>query len=228
MSIKMINLVWDIEGLSPAQKLVLLALADHANDSGNSIRPGVARLISKTSLSERAVRRALADLRSVGWIVVVKNSTNREPNHYRLNVEKINVKEIRGARNAPQDKSGVPEMHPGGARNAPLGVPEMHPNHHKPSKNHQNGGDRPNIFSLYENNIGVLTPMIGEQLIEIEQQYPEGWFEDAVKIACESNARKLSYIKGILKRWATDGKQGKRKGKSKADIKLSNPGATND
>ena len=69
-------------------------------------------------------------------------------------------------------------------------------------KKRNDGG---NIFSVYESNIGVLTPMIKDELIEIESEYPEEWFPAAVKIAVEANVRKLRYVHGILKRWSVDG-----------------------
>jgi DNA replication protein len=64
----------------------------------------------------------------------------------------------------------------------------------------------PNIFSLYEDNIGLLTPMIAEELREAEKTYPEAWLRDAIKRAVDENKRKWSYIQGILERWAREGK----------------------
>jgi DNA replication protein len=66
--------------------------------------------------------------------------------------------------------------------------------------------ERPNIFVLYEQNIGTLQPMIAEELQEAEQSYPPAWIADAFKIAVEQNVRKWSYIRAILGRWATEGK----------------------
>ena len=66
--------------------------------------------------------------------------------------------------------------------------------------------DRPNIFVLYEENIGSLTPMLVEELKEAESVYPQSWIEDAFRIAVSSNQRKWRYIAGILKSWATEGK----------------------
>ena len=66
--------------------------------------------------------------------------------------------------------------------------------------------DRPNIFVLYEENIGSLTPMLAEELKEAESVYPQSWIEDAFRIAVSSNQRKWRYIAGILKSWATEGK----------------------
>mgnify|MGYP001156489285 CR=1 FL=1 len=51
-----------------SSKLVLLALADHANDDGTGARPGLSRLGVKTGLSRRAVQRALAHLEEHGLI----------------------------------------------------------------------------------------------------------------------------------------------------------------
>jgi DnaD/phage-associated family protein len=67
-------------------------------------------------------------------------------------------------------------------------------------------GERPNIFALYEQNIGLLTPMISEELKEAEQQYPAEWIQDAFKIAVENNKRSWSYTRKILERWKAEGR----------------------
>ncbi len=64
----------------------------------------------------------------------------------------------------------------------------------------------PNIFSLYEQNIGMLTPMIAEELQEAEKTYPAEWIESAFKEAVALNKRSWKYIARILERWATEGK----------------------
>jgi len=65
---------------------------------------------------------------------------------------------------------------------------------------------RPDIFTLYEENIGILTPMTAEELREAEKLYPEGWIRDAIKEAVRQNKRKWSYIAAILERWAAEGR----------------------
>ncbi|MFQ6059223.1 MAG: DnaD domain-containing protein [Anaerolineae bacterium] len=78
--------------------------------------------------------------------------------------------------------------------------------------------ERPNIFVLYEQNIGLLQPMIAEELREAEQTYPAAWIEEAFKIAVERNARNWRYIQRILERWAREGKDdGKPEGRAKKD-----------
>jgi DnaD/phage-associated family protein len=66
--------------------------------------------------------------------------------------------------------------------------------------------ERPNIFTLYEQNIGLLQPLIAEELREAEKAYPAAWIEEAFKIAVERNARNWRYIKAILERWAREGR----------------------
>lgn len=65
---------------------------------------------------------------------------------------------------------------------------------------------RPNIFTLYEQNIGPLTPMIADTLRDAETTYSENWIEEAMQIAVENNVRKWSYINAILEGWQTRGK----------------------
>ena len=65
---------------------------------------------------------------------------------------------------------------------------------------------KPNIFSLYEANIGIMNPLIAEELKDAELQYPEAWIEEAFREAVAHNARKWQYIEAILKRWKTEGK----------------------
>lgn len=69
----------------------------------------------------------------------------------------------------------------------------------------QTSPPRPNIFAVYEREIGLLTPAIGDELLEIEREYPPGWFELAASEAARNNARKLSYVRAILQRWKAEG-----------------------
>lgn len=59
--------------------------------------------------------------------------------------------------------------------------------------------ERPNIYRLYEENIGPLTPMIVETLREAEQEYRQEWIEEAMRAAVESNVRRWKYVEAILK-----------------------------
>ncbi len=63
-----------------------------------------------------------------------------------------------------------------------------------------------NIFRLYEENIGVITPLISDSLQEAEKTFPKTWLEDAITIASMANKRSWSYISAILKRWQVEGR----------------------
>jgi len=68
----------------------------------------------------------------------------------------------------------------------------------------------PNVFRLYEENIGPLTPLIAEILGEAEDSYSPDWIEEAMSIAVERNKRNWRYVQAILERWQTEGHHGKK------------------
>ncbi len=67
-------------------------------------------------------------------------------------------------------------------------------------------GERPNIYGLYEDNIGMLSPMIAEELREAEELYPQSWIEDAFREAVRANRRSWRYVSAILERWEREGR----------------------
>ncbi|MFA5450867.1 MAG: DnaD domain protein [Dehalococcoidales bacterium] len=64
----------------------------------------------------------------------------------------------------------------------------------------------PNIFTCYEENIGMLTPLISDELRLAEQNYPVDWIIEAIGEAAMNNKRNWRYISRILERWLTEGK----------------------
>jgi DNA replication protein len=66
--------------------------------------------------------------------------------------------------------------------------------------------DRPNIFKLYEENIGPLTPLMADVLREAESEYESEWLREAFEIAVTRSKRNWKYIAAILKRWKEEGK----------------------
>lgn len=67
MSVRLMSIVWDLD-LPPGEKLVLLALADQANDEGRQCWPAVMTIARKSGQGERTVRRALKDLEAKGHL----------------------------------------------------------------------------------------------------------------------------------------------------------------
>ncbi len=66
--------------------------------------------------------------------------------------------------------------------------------------------DVPTVFSLYEQNIGLLTPLIADALRAAEEHSPAGWLRGAIREAAERNRRSWRYIQRILERWETEGR----------------------
>jgi DNA replication protein len=66
---------------------------------------------------------------------------------------------------------------------------------------------QPDIFTIYEQNIGMLTPMIVEELREAKRLYPEGWISDAIREAVSLNKHNCRYITRILEHWWSEGKE---------------------
>jgi DNA replication protein len=67
--------------------------------------------------------------------------------------------------------------------------------------------ERPALIGLYEQNIGLVTPMLIDELREAEERYPREWIEEAMREAVRANARSWRYIRKVLERWAANGRQ---------------------
>jgi DnaD/phage-associated family protein len=66
--------------------------------------------------------------------------------------------------------------------------------------------ERPTVFRLYEQNIGLLTPLIAERLVDALETYPPEWIEDAIAEAVSYNRRSWRYINRILENWLVTGR----------------------
>lgn len=70
--------------------------------------------------------------------------------------------------------------------------------------------NKSNVFKLYEENIGALTPLLADMLRAAEKNYPSAWFEEAIEIAVSRNIRNWKYVEAILTRWKENGKDERR------------------
>ena len=119
---------------SPTQKLVLLALANHARPDGSSAFPSVATIRRYTLLSERAIRQKLVELEALGVIcrcdprVVAAyiSRADRRPQGWNLDLSlKIGVQmeQVDSERGASDDTNGVQEDALRGAGESERGAP---------------------------------------------------------------------------------------------------------
>ncbi|HEU0295152.1 MAG TPA: DnaD domain protein [Anaerolineales bacterium] len=98
--------------------------------------------------------------------------------------------------NSPRGRAGVQAIE-SGKWNPANGVPAL------PIQ-------RPNIFKLYEENIGPLTPLIADALKDAEALYSDEWIADVIEIAVKNNKRNWKYCEAILKRWKEEGRHGQK------------------
>jgi len=70
--------------------------------------------------------------------------------------------------------------------------------------------ERPNVFRLYEENIGPLTPLIADALKDAEETYYNEWIVEAIELAVKNNKRNWKYCEAILKRWKDEGRHGQK------------------
>jgi len=89
MSVKIMSQVWELD-IDHSEMIVLLAMADHADDDGQNCYPSNAYLAWKTGYSDRQVRRVLRTLESTGIITRVAHEEGGRglATEYRLNPEK--------------------------------------------------------------------------------------------------------------------------------------------
>lgn len=83
VSVRLMADVWPLK-LPLPQKVVLLALADHAGIDGCNAYPSVARLSEHCSVDPRTVQRALRALEAGGYIVAETPASQNRPTSYRV------------------------------------------------------------------------------------------------------------------------------------------------
>lgn len=122
MSNFVLSACWRVTGITPAQKLVLISLADQANDDG-LCWPSVKTIEQRTCLCERAVRKSLADLAAAGFLVM--NKREGRSTYYTL-TPALNapLHNMHPAPDAPLSAKPLHQMHPTPAYNAPITIIE--------------------------------------------------------------------------------------------------------
>lgn len=64
------------------------------------------------------------------------------------------------------------------------------------------------VFDIYEKNIGMLTPIVAEQLEQAVEEYSEEWVRQAISEAAGSNRRNWRFVRLLLERWKEEGRPG--------------------
>lgn len=78
--------------------------------------------------------------------------------------------------------------------------------------------ERMPLITLYEQNIGLVTPLLVDELREAEDRYPAHWIEDAIREAVRANARSWRYVRKVLERWAANGRHAQDRPERPIDV----------
>lgn len=95
MSISLMQTVWKSNLPTPTHKLVLLALADCANNKW-LCWPSIARIAQASQISERQVQRIVADLKERGLIEVLEQAIRYKTPVYHVRGDKLTPLPLRG------------------------------------------------------------------------------------------------------------------------------------
>ena len=85
MSVRALGAVWRVE-CEPMQKLLLLALADHANDETFDCWPSLTHLCKKTGMGRSTVARTLLALESMQ--LIGREQRENQSTRYVMNVSR--------------------------------------------------------------------------------------------------------------------------------------------
>lgn len=100
MSIRVMTRVWDHSKARNGERLVLLAIADFADDTGRAF-PSISSLKAKSALSERGVQQAIAKLQESGELRVDVAAGPHGVNVYWVVLSALTGEEYTPAKSAP-------------------------------------------------------------------------------------------------------------------------------
>jgi hypothetical protein len=169
MSVKLMQAVFDSATLGPTERLVMLALADHADDDGRCY-PSIDRLRQRTGLSERAVQINVKKLADQGYLRVVSGGGKSRPNTYFITPNPAPDAPTNPAYGAPNPAYGAPNP-AYGAPNPAYGAPNPAPDAPEPSRTVKNQEEPP------------LVPPKPKPRRKPETDLPAGWVPNERNIA---------------------------------------------
>lgn len=139
---------------------------------------------------EAEVARALQLAANRGTLLAIPGRDGGET-RYLLNTEPVRAALVRKGVELPEPSEK--EIGPGAETQQAESHPELHEG----------------VFRVYEENIGVMSPLIAESITQALQEHPESDVIDAIRVAVEANARSWKYVTAVLRRWAVEGRDGK-------------------
>lgn len=114
MSVACQNWVWRYSKTTGNDRLLLLAIADCADDDGDNAWPSVETLADKATCSERTVQRRIQVLEETGCLTVLRGAGRNGTHRYRVRMDKGASKESKEKRRRPAAAPKAVDNAPGG------------------------------------------------------------------------------------------------------------------
>ena len=225
MSIKWSGMVWHNSQQTGSGLLVLLAIADHANDDG-ICWPSVARLARMARVSERQCQRLISQLVNAGELAVERGGHGpKSTTVYRIlpaeNKGDIAVSpltknkgDIQGIKGDIQRAKGdiavspEPSIEPS-IEAAEARASEPTPEPKAPAAAAKSETTRDAWIAEYENVWGMMiaSPYIAEQITDWQSRVTFPAWQHALRESARANARNWRYLSRVLERLERDGYQ---------------------
>lgn len=213
MSLDATRWAWLQKDLRPSQKIVLLSMADRANEN-HECHPSISRLESDTCLDRKTVMKSISELESIGRISIIKKF-GAGSSYQLIGVE---------GRNNPVPKTApVPEVAPV-PKTAPVPVPKTgrHQSQKRDTESTKNLPIESGIKNIHPKDILSslgIDPVISADWIELRKQKKAAVtktaidgiqreaakaglsLQDALRICCERG------WSGFKAEWVADKKQ---------------------
>lgn len=195
MSTIIMSACWELQDMSPAQKAVLISLADQANDQG-VCWPSVSTIERRTCLSERAVQDALRWLQATGaiWRDYRQNAASIytvTPQNF--DPSKAPPKRVRKGANGAPGADGAPpgaDGAPPSANGAPQEVQMAHQgvaNGAPKSSMNRNGNHQ--LTTNEPSAPGVCTPDAADELAGMTKEQRKQLFQEICRMTWELYAK---------------------------------------
>jgi DnaD/phage-associated family protein len=241
MGIAIMSRVWESSKQSGSALLVILALADRADEDG-ICWPGIGDIARRARLGDRQVQRIIFQLKECGELYIQNAVGRGHTNNYFITcgLESEAISDVLKRRfdmsetaarlaaetTAKGDTQDTIKPKKGDTQDTvkePKKVTPKTPLKREKVTPKTIKGDiamspepsitvlnKPNniiseVFTTYENEIGLLSPLIRDKVLDAAESYPPEWIIRAIGRAAEMQKRSWGYVAGILRNWEAIG-----------------------
>lgn len=184
----------------------------HAGADPEWIAKSDDELADQLGVTVYQIRKAVKEFKKRGWILQKRKMWNGAPtNHYHVRSAIFEEDLSLFLRNRKIDLSKsqirlfeieetLTSLTPTLDKNKKGKIPE-----------NENGdetilSDAGEIYQVYENEIGVITPFVADEVGYALDEFPHNWIIEAIKISAKYNKRSWRYVEAVLDNWKKEGR----------------------